>query len=131
MSRVLFLLLLPVALLLAVASPRPPGAHRAAIAVPTSPAVAPCPAAPMKPPCRQARSLPRRIPDYCAFAAMALRNEARWEITYEHDSPAPCTARHRANGDVIATADPELLDELLRAYDPAPAARRYLDAVNA
>lgn len=49
-------------------------------------------------PVRQARELPRggRIPDYAAFAAVALDHAALWDTVYEHGAP-PLTRRGTAS----------------------------------
>ncbi|TDQ55187.1 hypothetical protein [Actinorugispora endophytica] len=109
--RFLYLL---VSLLLAMATP----VRRTGPAQPVLPA--PRHAAP---PRRQARPIPApeaRIPNYPAFAETAETHSPLWEITYEYGGRAPYTARHRANGTIVAAGDLATLDWALYAYVVPP-----------
>jgi len=82
-------------------------------------------AAPDPAPQPQARPIPRRIPDYAAFAACAEQYSALWEITYEYGDPRPYTARNRVTGTTIATDDLGLFDHILGTYEPPHPVRGY------
>lgn len=111
--HLLFLLGLLPTLILVMATPT---RRTGAVSLPPAPRHA-------APPPRQARPIPApeaRIPNYPAFAETAETHSPLWEITYEYGDRAPYTARHRANGTIVAAGDLATLDWALYAYVVPP-----------
>ncbi|MFC7327586.1 hypothetical protein ACFQRF_07505 [Marinactinospora rubrisoli] len=70
--------------------------------------------------------MPGRFADYPAFAAVAARHHARWEVTHHEGEPVPYRARHRTCEITLASDDVEILGFALSAFEPASYVRPYL-----
>ncbi|MBB6174021.1 hypothetical protein HNR23_004081 [Nocardiopsis mwathae] len=139
--RLLSLLFLPLVLLLRVFTPSPPRPRARSVAAARLAALTAVPcaswSAPRSVPARvllpggASRTRPYaptpRIPDYIGFCEVALRHEARWEVTYD-GGELPYRGRHRVHDDLmIACADLVLLDHALTRSDPPACPRPYAD----